>query len=244
MLSDVTILVTTFLRPGYLGECLRGIAENLPECKAVVAADDCDLTWNKYLPNDQWIQLPFDSGLTAKRNATVNLSKTVYSLLASDDFDFRSTREGIEKMVLFLDQNPDVDVVVGRVNNKEYEGLLEYVPGEYIKEHRVKPMHSGPTQIDIGINYFLARTEVLREVPWDEGIRPIGGEHADWFLSMKQAGMRVVFLPGVNITTMLYNPKWQHPDYKAYRRRAQQGHELFLKKRGVKRYYSFDEDVR
>ncbi len=98
-------------------------------------------------------------------------------------------------------------------------------------------------KIDIGINFFLARTEVLREVPWDETIRPIGGEHADWFLSMKEANKLVVYLPGANINTIEDNPDWRHLDYRIYRRRAQQGHELFLKKRGVKRYYGFDEAV-
>jgi hypothetical protein len=243
LLSDVTILITTFLRPGYLKQCLRDISENLPECPVSVACDD------ETTPRDwdvSWSQLPFDTGLTGKRNAAVNKTRTRYSLLGCDDFDFSTVdaRMSILKMETFLDNNETVDVVVGRVNHREYEGYLQYIPGNYIKEQRLLPqVQDAPTRVDIGVNFFLARTDVLREIPWDETIRPIGGEHADWFLSMKEASKIVIYLPGANINTMEDNARWRHPDYVKYRRRAQEGHELFLKKRGVKRYYSFDERV-
>ena len=245
MLSDITVLVTTFLRPGYLRESLKGVGENLKEVEVSVACDDELMHAMLFLNPTAWTRLQFDSGLTAKRNAAVKRARTKYCLLSSDDFDFSTPgiRDGILRMSEFLDKNADVDVVVGRVNNKQYEGYLEYVPGEYIKEYRLVPKRSGPIRIDIGINFFLARTSVLREIPWDERIRPIGGEHADWFLSMREAHKTVIFMPDVNINTLPYKAEWQHPDYKAYRCRAIQGHEIFLRKRGVKRYYSFDEEV-
>ncbi len=242
MLSDVTILVTTFMRPGYLQACLDSAAVNLTECMTVVACDDNEPHAG---PVTRWHQLPFDSGLTAKRNAAVKMTTTKYALLASDDFNFSTPgiRSGILRMSEFLDKYPEVDAVVGRVNNKQYEGILVHVPGEYIKERRLYFVDDRPMSIDIGINFFLARTDVLREIPWDESIRPIGGEHADWFLSMKEAHKKIVFMPGVNIWTFPYKAEWQHPDYKMYRWRAVEGHELFLKKRGIKRYYGFDEEV-
>jgi len=248
-LSDVTILITSFLRAGCLRHCLQSISENLPECAVSIACDDNMLPW----PGYSWAYLPFDSGLTVKRNAAVKNTKTKYALLACDDFNFfePSVKEGIERMADTLDAHPEVDVVVGTYNQKEYEGFLEWKPGEYIKEHRLQRDYTIPVceepypawKIDIGINYFLARTGVLREIPWDETIRPIGGEHGDWFLQMKQAGKLVVFVPGCPITSFPRNIEWEHPDYMKYRRRAMMGHEIFLKKRGVKRYYGFDEKV-
>lgn len=247
----MTILVTTFLRPGFLKACLKGIEANLPECRVAVACDD------ETTPRDWgvagWSQIPFDSGLTAKRNAAVQVTTTKYALLGSDDYDFSKpeVREGIERMVATLDEHPEIDVVVGTYNDMPYEGKLEYRPGEYIMEHRKRPSEL-PTflkpypgwKIEMGINYFLARTEVLREVPWDESIRPIGGEHGDWFMCMKQAGKYIAFVPGCNIHATEDNHEWRHPDYFKYRNRAQLGHQAMLKKWGIKDYWSYGQGPR
>lgn len=252
MLSDVTIIVPTFHRRGYLRDCLRILEENLPECDVVVASDDGTAPFPQ-MHKAWWISLPYDSGLTAKRNAAVNLVGTKYALIASDDFDFSSpeARKGVIEMAMVLKYNTNVDVVAGRVNNKPYEGNLEYVPGEYIKEHRthkgLMPFILKPLtlwKIDIAANYFLARTEVLKEIPWDEEIRPIGGEHVDFFLDLKAANKVVAYLPFANVDTFPYQPIKQHPMYRDFRRRAYIGHEQMMKKRKIKRYYSFDEEVK
>jgi hypothetical protein len=228
------------LRPDYFRECIRGIRANLPECPVVVACDD-DTTLP--LPHTLFVRLPFDSGLTAKRNAAVKDSRTKYSLLGCDDFDFSTpaARTGVERMVETLEAHPDVDVVVGTYNGMKYEGTLEYVPGEYIRERRLEglPYCLKPYpmwKIELGINYFLARTEVLREVPWDETIRPIGGEHGDWFLEMKLQRKNIVFVEGCHMTTQKAS---NNPEYFKYRGRSKQGHELFMKKRNVKVYYGY-----
>lgn len=267
-LSKVTVVITTFLRPGYLHNCVVSIKGRLPECSIAVACDDggyTDLSTYEPFKDLKYVQLPFDSGLTAKRNRAVELVETPYTLIASDDFDFSpaSVRNGIKRMVCVLDTHSEIDVVCGTYNNKEYEGRLVYKPGEYIAECRIpasafahwaslRPIkdelrHSEwdnpyAVKIDLGINYFLARTTVLRQVPWDETIRPIGGEHADWFMMMKDYGKVVTWTPGAEIHTFEKNESWQHPEYRYYRRRAHLGHELFLKKWGVKRYYDFNEE--
>lgn len=256
-LSKVTIVITTFLRPGYLHNCLVGIKSQLPECSIVVACDDGGYTdLSVYSPFEKLkcIQLPFDSGLTEKRNRAVELVETPYTLIASDDFDFSpaSVRDGIERMVCVLDMNSEIDVVCGTYNDKKYEGVLEYKPGEYIAERRVLIcQHSTPQwrvppayKIDLGINYFLACTMALRAVPWDETIRPIGGEHADWFMMMKDYGKIVAWTPNAEIHSFERNKAWEHPDYRSYRwRAALTGHKRFLEKWGVKRYISFDEEL-
>jgi hypothetical protein len=261
MLKDITIVIPTFHRRGYLRDCLDGIQKNLPECQVRIAQDDdgdCTLEQSAY-NTYYWAKLPYDSGLTAKRNAAVRLVDTQYTLMGSDDFDFSTpeVREGIIRMVRILksseiDIGREIDVVAGRVNDRSYEGFLEYVPGEYIKEHALRnelPFRLKPFvlwEIDIAANYFLARTEVLRAMPWDESIKPIGGEHADWFLDLKEAGMKVVFSsPYANINQIPYDASKQHPDYNKLRCRAvTTGHALMMKKRNIKHYYGFDEQVK
>jgi glycosyltransferase involved in cell wall biosynthesis len=247
VLSDITIVIPTFHRRGYLFDCLAGIRENLPECDVVVVSDDGVIpqTANE-------IYLPYDSGLTAKRNAGVAQVQTRYTLIGSDDFCFSTdeAREGIIKMRKALGASEinigyEIDVLAGRVNDRNYEGTLEYVPGEYIKEHRTTTQDSSLVRVDIAANYFLARTCVLRAFPWDEAIRPVGGEHVDFFLDLKEAGVVVMFLPNVNVNQMEYDASKQDPRYKAFRRRAlTTGHALMMKKRNITKYFSFDEEVK
>lgn len=238
-LNDVTICVTSFLRPGYLKECLRGIHENLPECRVQVVDDsgrDIDTT-----PCDGCVFLPFDSGLPAKRNAGVTICSTKYWVPGHDDFDFstQEAREGLLKLVKVLDENPDVDVAGGRVHNDPYEGFLEWVPGSHIKETWLKT--DGTKEfypVDLTVNYFLARTD--RIVPWDERMK-IGGEHGDWFLEMKEQGRKTVWVPGVNITTLQLGPEAQDERYPAFRGRARElGHKIFKEKRNIVDYIGFD----
>lgn len=239
-LSKVTIAITTFLRPGYLKEALLGCLQNFHECPRVIAVDDGGYT---QIPCD--VRLPFDTGLTAKRNAAAKLVKTPYTLMASDDYDFRApyVRAGVERLVATLDAHCEIDVAVGTFNRRWYQGFLEYEPGEYIREiplsKEAKPTYEKPYpafKIDIGVNYFVARTSVLRDCPWDEKIRPIGGEHGDWFLSLKKQRKLVVWVPDCYIEGIPTNESWQHPEYRSYRRRAHLGHAIFLRKWQVKNY--------
>lgn len=264
-LSDITILITSFLRPGYLAECLKRIAANLPECKVLVVDDSQQgdpltnfandardiarkLDRGEYIePRPATIHLPFDSGLPAKRNAGAKAIKTKFMLMGSDDFDFGTpeARAGVIKLLETMEEFSKIDVAGGHFNHQPYEGFLDYVPGSHIKESRLDPKLSTEQfyQVDITVNYWMARPELLVEIPQDERMK-IGGEHGDWFLSLKEAGKTVVWVPGVNINALPYEPKWQHPDYGTYRGRARNlGHRIFLQKRGITNYYGFDEAV-
>jgi hypothetical protein len=142
-----------------------------------------------------------------------------------------------------LDENPDVVVAGGRVDNRPYEGFLEYVPGQYIREIRLDTKFPVPfIPVDLTINYFLGRTEVMKEFPWPEEMR-IGGEHVCFFLDLKQARRTVVWVPGVNISTLHLGQEAQDPRYDGYRRRAiSLGHPLMKKRYDIKEYVGFAGD--
>lgn len=248
-LKDVTILVTTFLRDSYLYTCLEMIGRGLGPDVKVIVIDDGRVNPHKNAfyrgieaIGHQYTYLPFDSGLPAKRNVGVAQTKTKYVLMGCDDFDFSTAKAkvGVEKLVKVLDENPDIDVAGGRHNNNPYEGFLTVVPGQYIKETRLVPDGTKEFyKVDLTVNYFLARTEVIRNYPWDERMK-IGGEHGDWFLTLKEAGRNVVWVPGVNITEFAV-PNGSDPQYGKYRARARElGHKIFLEKRGVVDYKGFE----
>lgn len=254
-LSDVSIIIPTFLRRAHLLRAFDGLQANASQAEVVISCDD-DLSGKLYGAR-KWVSLPFDSGLTVKRNAAVKISTRKYILCGCDDFDFtQEAIDGIHILTQVLDECPNVDIAVGRVNNIRYEGFLEWKAGEYIREHYLVPGADDRNgwnvpialkphvqwSIDIGINYFLARREVLEQFPWDENIRPIGGEHGDFFLTLKFARKRVVWVPGVNIHTINLPYEMQDSRYAQYRRRAfLTGHRIFLDKWGVKRYIGFTE---
>ncbi len=241
-LSDVTIVVTAFLRDGYLFECLDRISSALPEC-SVIVVDDGMISTEKTakLSSVKYIPLTFDSGLSAKRNAASKAAATKYVLMGHDDFDFApcEVRRGIQRMVEVLDNDNSVAVAGGHYKNQSYEGFLEIVPGQYIKETRLIPNGKQDYyQVDIIVNYFLARVEVLVETPWDERMK-ISGEHGDWFLSLKEKGKKVVWVPGVNINELhISDPNAVDPSYLKFRERVE-GHSLFLQKYGVSKFFGF-----
>ena len=243
-LSDVTIGITAFLRPGYLRNAIETVGVSFPECELAIA-DDSGYPYAGHPGN--WktsIVLPFDSGLCKKRNALVAATDTKYLLLGSDDFVFdKEARKGVEAMLLVLKTDPTIDVACGRVNNKPYEGFLEYVPGSHIRETRFElETKFGLTNdsrvwydVDITANYFLARTETI--VPWQDELK-IGGEHALWFLRMGQAGRRFVWVPGVNINTA--TGLEQDSRYIGFRRRAFDGHNRMKQILDIKDYIDFN----
>lgn len=257
MLSDVTIVITAGSRPGYLRRALFGLRCNLPEAKVVVVNDDGNIPQTpggfRLTEGIIWREATHDTFLTKKRNMGVALADTKYVLLAADDFEFGiESRATVIRMTEILDQYRLPDVIAGSFNGKEYQGHFKVVEGEYIKEIALDKENdlmiaTGRTKlwkVDIAVNFFLARTKALRDVPWDETIGPIGGEHADWYLDMKAAGKVVAWTPGLNINEQEKDPYKESPEYGAMRKRCWDGHALMLKKRGVKKYYGFNEEVK
>jgi len=235
-LGDITIGISSFCRWGYLKVCLDSI-RSLPDVQVVVADDSFDDRCATIVGPD-CIRLTPDSGLTCKRNATVRATKTHYWFCGSDDFDFSTDgfRDGLWRAACLLDMHPEIDLVGGRVDNNPYESNLEYdAEANVIREHRLVPDGYHYQKCDLVVNAFLARVSTLREVPWDEDVRPIGGEHGQFFWHMKKAGKTTVWLPGLNVNTLSLGRTSgvQDPRYDQFRRRAfAAGHTIMLRKEG------------
>jgi hypothetical protein len=256
LLNDVSLVVTAGSRPGYLKDFLTGAMQFLPEATCIVVNDDDKNSYwfTNQPPKTIWEQAPRDTFLTRKRNLGVQLVDTKYTLLMADDFVVDAElRRTIIKMANILEMYNRPDVVAGTFNSRPYEGHLEVVEGEYIREHQLDIATATPFalfkgayiknlyQVDLAANFFLGRTRFMQRVPWDETIGPIGGEHADWFLDVKAAGGTVVWTPGLTVFEQEKNIELESPDYGRMRSRVWDGHKLMLKKRGVKKYVGFGE---
>lgn len=91
MLDNVTILIKTFERPGALTRLLDSIENRYPQCPVLICDDSREPIRDRVLGRygaqvDAYTTLPFDSGLSAGRNALLKRVETEYFVLNDDDF--------------------------------------------------------------------------------------------------------------------------------------------------------------
>jgi hypothetical protein len=261
-LHRVTILIKTFLRDAHLLETIDAIQARLPEVQMLIVDDgnEAYLKGNYYhrlrKQGHVVVEMPFDSGFGAKSNEAIRQCERPYLLIGSDDFDFRpaSVREGIIKLVDTLDDGY-VDIASGRVNDNPYEGWLRVVNDgqgivvveEYIDFNSPHRTENGTTfhYCDLTVNYSLIRRDVLGFdegfIHWDDDVKIGGGEHGAFFYDAKLAGVRVAYVPGVNITEQTNKPTDSR--YPSMRGRARDKARPCFTKRGITKYVCFDGTV-
>ncbi|VVB51628.1 Uncharacterised protein [uncultured archaeon] len=250
VLDKVAILIKTFLRDEYLYETVRTILKEMPEAQLIVVDDGHIPVMKTYLYHGlinegHVVELcPFDSGFGYKSNRGAALCTRPYLLIGSDDFDFHGARPGIEKLVAVLEAGA-ADIASGRVHNNRYEGRLTEVDGT-VHETYIDLSH--PCEeipgikyypCDLTVNYSLICASILGpgKIHWDDDVKIGGGEHGAFFVDVKRAGHRVVYVEGVNINEQRSKP--MDPHYGAFRGRARQPERPCFDRRGVKQYYCF-----
>lgn len=262
-LANLAVLIKTFLRDGYLYDCIADLRAHFPESQLVVMDDGLPAPVKdnlyRHLNSIGHVAkyVPFDSGFSFKSDAAIPLYTTPYVLIGSDDFNFAApgVYAGVAKLVDVLEENPMIGVASGRVNNVPYEGWLnELEPGKvcerqisYENEQRTRngvPFHL----CDLTVNYSVLRTAMLgagmNQVTWgNHDIKIGGGEHAAFFLAVKRAGWKVAYVPGVSISEMPYQPNKIDPRYPSFRGRARTPGRPALLRAGVTQYKLFDGTV-
>lgn len=247
-LSNVVVVIKTFLRDGYLLRCIAGLQRRLPEVKIVIV-DDGEESRDKIIlyaklreMGHACVWLPKDSGFGAKSNAAIPYCDRPYVLIGSDDFNFGElgVREGIERMATVLANVPEMGVASGRVNNLSYERTLELGDG-WVREKTGyyasgKALHVGYQECDLTVNYSLIRREVFETVRWDDDVKIGGGEHGAFFIDVKRSGWKVCVVSGAFIREMAGHMPGNHRDYPAMRARARSPERPCYVRRGVNHY--------
>lgn len=194
-LQRVTAVIKTFERPAKLKILVKSIQRTHPELKIIVV-DDSKRPSN--LKGVKTITLAYDSGVSAGRAIGLASVETEFVLNLDDDFVF-NRHTHIDDSIDFLDSHQDVDIVGGEViylpfyYKHNYENIK--LIGRYDVARKNQQQYVGGLEVmDKTANFFLARTEKVREVGWDEKLKRL--DHGDFFTRAK-GKLATVFNPSM-----------------------------------------------
>lgn len=241
-MKNVTAVIISFLRPGYTKACIESLRFNYPDIQIVVGdngGENPEMRAYCEKFGARYFVLPYDAGVCVGRNELVKRVETKYILVGDDDF-FYTPSAAVERMKLFLDTHEEFDLIGGRVSEhgilRNYQGLIERFD-KYIHIHPINPElgdsaldHASGLRfqkVDLTFNYFVARTEEVRSVPWDEQIK-VAYEHLSWFIDFKEAGGRVAY---TSDAVVVHKPSHVNPEqadeYAVFRNRRSDKERFF-----------------
>jgi glycosyltransferase involved in cell wall biosynthesis len=177
---QITAIIKTFNRTQELAQLVKSIQRVQPDLEIIIADDSREST---RFPGVTTLVLPFNCGISAGRNAALDIVHTPFVLILDDDFVFyRKTR--LAGALRILQQTPQIDIMGGKVIN-----LPECRPHDY-RDAALFPASRAPTfpkgsllaglpVYDKVANFFIGRTDRLKLVRWDPELKVT--EHADFF---------------------------------------------------------------
>lgn len=247
-LPSYQIVIKSFRRFKCLYLLVTSILKHYPEASIVIADDsfenpEVDLPALareiKSIPNVTWVQLSFNAGLSAGRNAAVKATTADVVLMCDDDYVFtRETR--IENMLAVLAERNDIDVVAGcvrfdGVNATGWHCLLNWFDDGPLTAVRLNTLWQDTSGVrhratDLALNWYAARRDTLVRVPWDNQFK-IVMEHIDHFMCLKAAGVKVHYTPDCIVG---HEPR-SSEDYGPFRMQDVDAYRVaFLKKWNIK----------
>ncbi len=239
----VTFIIKTHERPQCLAKLLRSLRSVYASVDVLVADDGRVSLQAGVDARRQILTLPYDVGLSAARNALLERVTTPFFVTLDDDFVF-SERTTIERLIAVLDERPELDIVAGSLylpgreaEPYAYAELLDIADDG--RELRMRKGSLGPVpgfdgchRYDIALNFFAARTARVRAMGgWDARLKL--GEHQDFFLRAKRAGLGVAVCP--SYATALHEQDHSDAGYKQKRMREFQFLRLMLESHGLRR---------
>ena len=217
-MNEVTIVIKTLDRYVCLKPLIKSVIKKYKNIPIIIGDDSqvsCKKQVEKDFPNNKNIivyELPYDCGLSYGRNFLVNKVKTKYFCLCDDDFIF-DKKSDLEGALNILKEN-NLDIIGGYFRNykiinsyKDYiirfgQKIFHYeLPTNYIaklkEENHVlyvdyrKKDFPDYEEVDIVHNFFIAKTESIKNHPWDEELKL--QEHTAFFYSAKKKGLKIAF---------------------------------------------------
>ena len=222
MSENISLIIKTFERQDALERLLASIREQGYGHCPIFIADDSKTPYRDAILRaygdlvDEYIVLPFDTGLSKGRNELLKCVDTKYFVLNDDDFvyedvtNFRKAREELEQH--------GIDILCGYLLNKARSYHFPWLPrrvsntlglfDEFWEEGRwiadiqetqdggisIQSLPGSPSPIqrcDLSFNFFIARTHKVRDIVrgWNEKLKT--QEHWEFFYRCKKANLNV-----------------------------------------------------
>lgn len=210
---DVTVVVKTFLRP----KTARRFVKNCRQVFGgqIIVVDDSPEPVTIKDSGVEVLRLPFNSGISVGRNTAVAKVTTPYTLISDDDHIFTCASMW-DIAYEYLEKNPQVDGVAASVVEIPKWYVLDLnSSGLYLGA--ANPIYPAGTEIDgykvaaKTANVFLARTDSLRKIPWDNELKLL--EHTDFFSA---AAGKLTFVQADDIPVYHARTPW-NKTYTRYR---------------------------
>jgi len=197
--KNISVIIKTFERPQCVKLLYNSIRKFYPEVPIFIADDSKEPL--KELGNATILQLPYSSGLSYGRNCLLKEVSTKYILLADDDFVFtRNTDLTIPYNIL---ESTDIDVV--GIDLLDYGWMTRIYRGSYeiknnsLIQYQNKPYgyHCDYPMYHYVLNCFVAKSDVIKDVLWDEELKLY--EHDDFFLRLKNKKVMISHTDRISI---------------------------------------------
>ena len=232
--ENVTIIYKSFERQKMAKRLYRNIQSYYPDVRVIIA-DDSSRPLDLQDDSLQVIQLPFNSGLSFGLNRALEKVETPY-VMRMDDDELLTVKTCLGAQVKFLEMHPEADLVgfctLTAIQCKN--------PDEEVSKFTSFNMKGAPkplriphmTQIDgnhfvMGKvpNLYVARTDKVRSIGWDENIRMM--DHQDFF--WRVAGNLVSVIALETAVFHYHNPFQRH--YQKYRQDVEGDRSYITRKR-------------
>ncbi|XP_077867823.1 beta-1,4 N-acetylgalactosaminyltransferase 1-like [Saccoglossus kowalevskii] len=223
----VTIIAKTFNRYGCVNKLISSINHFYPKM-TILIADDSENKQKLNGINVKHFLMPFKEGYSAGKNLLVSQVRTKYFLWVDDDFVFTNYTI-LERFVEKLESTTaELDLVAGLISNMKGIAMERFSKNGWTDVEHVKGKSGGclfrrklpVTKVkefpncklkDMVINFFMAKTEAVRNVGFDLVFERIA--HREFFVDAL-GHLRIAQCDDVIIQ---HRPEEKDNDYKYYR---------------------------
>ena len=174
----VSVVMLTYKRGDIVSKAIESVlAQTYKDFEFIIindgSLDNTDEVVKKYKQNDKRIRYyknPKNMGIAYSRNRAFGLARAPYIMIMDDD-DF-SLNERMEKQVKFLDENPQIDVVVGQIRGFPRVPQNHNAIASFLIQHNVVGNANIMYRRDFAKNHKIFYDEELKiSEDWDYWVR-------------------------------------------------------------------------
>ena len=211
----------------------KSIQSYYPGAKVIIA-DDSSKPLELTGENLEVIQLPFNSGLSVGLNRALERVTTPF-VVRMDDDQLLTPHTKIHEQIFFLKDHSEVDLVgvllyhmpkcrsLKKAAEEYYKQPMDYAPKKLLISHMTE-IDEAHIVVGKSSNTFVARTDKLKEIGYDDNIRMI--DHNEFFF---RAAGNIVSVLDKTAFVLHYRNRFDM-NYEKYRR-DYQGDQIYIKEK-------------